>query len=185
MNLLDLAKMLKADLLRLNGAVQESEKNSVNWLKVLNPRFHPVLFARVARYCHLNRLLRIVSPLFTWINVFIYGVEITPRCDIGAGLLLPHSVGTVIGAVHIGKNATILQGVTMGALDVDLNFDIELRPSLGDNVMVGAGAKLLGGISIGDNVKIGANAVVLQSVPANNTTVGVPAKISKANTSKK
>lgn len=184
MSLADLINFLRADLLRLNEPNQKDNKNSVNWLKVFNPRFHPVIIARIARYTYLSPIFKFISPLFTWLNVIIYGIEITPRCEVGPGLLLPHSIGTVIGASYIGKNATIFQGVTIGAVELDLNFDINLRPILGDNVMVGAGAKLLGGIRIGDNSKVGANAVVLKSVPENNIAIGIPAKtlpINKSN----
>ncbi len=173
MNLAELGSLLKADLSRLSVVIAPAR---INWLKIFNPRFHPVLLVRIARYCYLHRGLKIFSHLFTWLNVFIYGIEFTPRCEVGPGLLLPHTVGTVVGAVRIGKNATIFQGVTLGASHLDLNFDIKSRPSLGDNVMVGAGAKVLGGISIGSGVKVGANAVVTHSVEDNQVAIGVPAK---------
>jgi len=83
---------------------------------------------------------------------------------------------SVIGAWRIGSNVTILQGVTLGAKRMDLGFDVRLRPEVGDNVVLGAGAKILGGIRIGDNVTVGANAVVVDSVEANCTVVGIPAR---------
>jgi serine O-acetyltransferase len=82
----------------------------------------------------------------------------------------------VIGASKIGRNVTIFQGVTLGAKEMDMGFDPTLRPEIGDYVVVGAGAKVLGGISLGDNVRIGANSVLLRSVPANATVAGVPAR---------
>jgi serine O-acetyltransferase len=82
----------------------------------------------------------------------------------------------VIGAWRIGQNVTILQGVTLGAKRMDLGFDFKLRPEIGDNVTLGAGAKILGGIQIGDSVTVGANSVVVDSVEAGSTVVGIPAR---------
>jgi serine O-acetyltransferase len=82
----------------------------------------------------------------------------------------------VIGAWRIGSNATIFQGVTLGAKELDMRFDFKLRPEIGDNVVLGSGAKILGGIHIGDNVTVGANSVVLKSVKANSIVVGIPAR---------
>jgi serine O-acetyltransferase len=93
------------------------------------------------------------------------------------GLYIPHPVGTVIGATKIGHNATILQGVTLGAKEIDISYLPANRPTIGDNVTIGAGAKVLGGIFIGDNVTIGANAVVTKSLPDHVVAAGVPAKI--------
>jgi len=76
----------------------------------------------------------------------------------------------------IGRDATIFQGVTLGAREIDMSYDLARRPELGDYVVVGAGAKVLGGIALGDNVKVGANSVLLRSVPANSIVAGVPAR---------
>lgn len=103
------------------------------------------------------------------------------RCKIGSGLFLPHTQGTIIGAERIGKNATIHQQVTIGAKEADIAFSNDQRPVIGDNVMIGSGAKVLGNITIGSNVKIGANTVVLSSFPDNVSIAGVPAKIVKVN----
>jgi serine O-acetyltransferase len=109
-------------------------------------------------------------------NQIIFGIEISPRCAIGPGIFFPHTSGTVIGASKVGRDVTIFQGVTLGATQIDMKYDPALRPELGDFVVVGAGAKVLGGISLGDNVRVGANAVLLRSVPANATVAGVPAR---------
>jgi serine O-acetyltransferase len=86
----------------------------------------------------------------------------------------------VIGAWRIGSNVTIFQGVTLGAKELDMGFDCGRRPEVGNNVVLGAGCKILGGIHIGDNVTVGANSVVVDSVEANSTVVGIPArKVSK------
>ena len=109
------------------------------------------------------------------LNLFLFGIEVTPRCRIGAGLFLPHTSGTVLGAAEIGRNATIFQGVTLGARVADLAFDPSLRPILGNNVLIGAGAKILGGIKIGDGATIAANSLVIRDVPENARMMGVPA----------
>jgi serine O-acetyltransferase len=82
----------------------------------------------------------------------------------------------VIGAWRIGSNVSIFQGVTLGAKELDMGFDCKLRPEVGDNVVLGAGSKILGGIRIGDNVTVGANSVVVDSVDAGSTVVGIPAR---------
>lgn len=174
MTLKQLLLLIQSDLLRL--AHQQQQFTFRIWKYAFNPRFFPVLLFRLARYFHVSKWLKFISPIFSWLNVILFGIEITPRCDIGAGLMIPHSVGTVIGASSIGNNATIFQGVTLGASSLDLGFDITLRPQVGNNVTIGAGAKVLGGVMIGDNVKIGANAVVLTSFDANTVAVGIPAK---------
>jgi serine O-acetyltransferase len=117
-----------------------------------------------------------MSHLLSYLNQIIFGIEISPKCAIGPGIFFPHTSGTVIGASKIGRNVTIFQGVTLGAKEMDMGFDPALRPEIGDFVVVGAGAKILGGISLGDNVRVGANSVLLRSVPANSTVAGVPAR---------
>lgn len=179
MSLHELFTLLRADLLRLTLPINELAPIKPNWLKVMHPRFIPVLFVRLARYFYLSQWFKFLSPIFTWLNLFIFGIEFTARCEVGPGLMLPHTVGTVVGATIIGENATIFQGVTLGALTADLLYVESLRPRLGDNVFIGAGAKLLGGIDIGHNVKIGANSVVLHSLPDNVVAVGMPARVIK------
>ena len=108
---------------------------------------------------------------------FITGIEIHPAATIGRGLLIDHGMGVVIGeTAEIGDNCTIYQGVTLGGTGKDVG---KRHPTLGNNVMVGAGAKVLGPFTIGDNTKIAANAVVLDEIPENCTAVGIPAKVVK------
>ena len=114
--------------------------------------------------------------MFTWLNVILFGLECTPKTNIGRGLLIPHSHGVVIGAIKIGDHATIFQGVTLGAKFFALDFSDQSRPILGDRVTVGAGAKVLGGITLGDDATIAANAVVLKNVAKKSIMIGVPAK---------
>ncbi len=103
------------------------------------------------------------------------GIEIHPGATIGRGLVIDHGSGVVIGeTAEIGDNCTLYQGVTLGGTGKD---EGKRHPTLGNNVLVGAGAKVLGPMKIGDNTKIAAGAVVLQEVPANSTAVGIPAKV--------
>ena len=103
------------------------------------------------------------------------GIEIHPGATIGKGLFIDHGMGVVIGeTAEIGDNCTIYQGVTLGGTGKDVG---KRHPTLGDNVMIGAGAKVLGPVKVGSNSKIAANAVVLHEVPENSTAVGIPAKV--------
>jgi serine O-acetyltransferase len=144
--------------------------------RALHPRFLPVLLFRLAHSCY-NRQWGALAKVLSLTNFVLFGIEIAQRCEIGGGLFLPHTVGTVIGAKLIGKNAVIFQGVTLGAKSVDIGYDEASRPSLGDNVVIGSGAKVLGGISIGDNVTVGANAVVTKSLEDRVVAVGIPATV--------
>ena len=108
---------------------------------------------------------------------FVAGIEIHPGAKIGKGLVIDHGMGVVIGeTAEIGDNCTIYQGVTLGGTGKDLG---KRHPTLGNNVLVGAGAKVLGPFTIGDNTKIAANAVVLTEIPEQCTAVGIPAKVVK------
>lgn len=107
------------------------------------------------------------------------GIEIHPGATIGKGLFIDHGMGVVIGETAvIGDNCLLYQGVTLGGTGKDKG---KRHPTLGDNVLVGAGAKILGPFKVGNNVKIAANAVVLNAIPDNCTAVGVPARIVRRN----
>ena len=142
----------------------------------VNARMAPVVLLRLSEFFHQRRL-GVLSKLFSMLNVVIFGIEVSPKVSIGGGLFLPHTLGTVLGASQIGENCTIMQGVTLGASDTDLCFTVSERPVIGSNVLIGAGAKVIGGVTVGDHARIGANAVVLQDVPAYALAVGVPALI--------
>ena len=106
---------------------------------------------------------------------FLTGIEIHPGATIGKGLVIDHGTGVVIGeTAEIGDNCTLYQGVTLGGTGKDLG---KRHPTLGNNVLVGAGAKVLGPIMIEDNSKVAANAVVLKDIAENSTAVGIPAKV--------
>jgi len=108
---------------------------------------------------------------------FVTGIEIHPGAKIGRGLVIDHGMGVVIGeTAEIGDNCTLYQGVTLGGTGKDVG---KRHPTLGNNVLVGAGAKVLGPFTIGDNTKIAANAVVLAEMPENCTAVGIPARVVK------
>jgi serine O-acetyltransferase len=146
------------------------------WLGVLSPRFMPVLLCRLAHGLYgwkLAPLAKMVSVL----NFFLFGIEIAVRCPIGRGLFLPHTQGTVIGAWSIGENVTIFQGVTLGAKELDFSYLESSRPIVEDGVIIGSGAKVLGGLTLGTSSRIGANAVVLNDIPPGSLAVGIPAKV--------
>lgn len=138
---------------------------------------HALLAHRVSHWLWSHRvpfIPRAVSHLARWLT----GIEIHPGAKIGTGFFIDHGMGVVIGeTTEIGDYVTLFQGVTLGGTGKERG---KRHPTLGNHVVVGAGAKILGGIRIGDNVKIGANSVVLKSVPANSTVIGVPARVIKA-----
>lgn len=139
--------------------------------------FRAIYFYRVLNSMHSKgsfffSVFRIVSILF---NSF----EIPYTSKIGEGLSIPHAEGIFINkSCIIGKNATILQGVTLGG-NIYKEKNSRRTPLIGDNVLIGAGAKILGPVTIGDNSMIGANAVVVKNIPPNSVAVGIPAKVVK------
>lgn len=177
---LPLVALLRADLRRQWELLHTGGTVPVGgwklWRGAISPRFAPVLLCRVAHSLYRMRLGPL-AKLVSLVNFFLFGIEVAVRCPIGPGLFLPHTQGTVIGAWSIGRDATIFQGVTLGAREVDFSYREDSRPRLGHGVTVGSGAKVLGGIEIGDSTRIGANSVVLESVPARCLAVGAPSKV--------
>ena len=171
--------LLRADLLRqhtlLYGEATASPVGYRLWLGMLAPRFIPILLCRLAHALYRRRLSPL-AKMVSLINFFAFGIEISVRCPIGPGLFLPHTQGTVIGAWRIGSNATIFQGVTLGAKEIDFTYVEHSRPTVGDGVTIGSGAKILGGITLADGVKVGANSVVLSNIPEGVLAVGAPAR---------
>lgn len=136
--------------------------------------FHALLAYRISHWL-LNRKIPFFPRLISQIARWLTGVEIHPAASIGTGFFIDHGMGVVIGeTTEIGDYVTLFQGVTLGGTGKERG---KRHPTLGNHVVVGAGAKVLGGIRIGDNVKVGANAVVLRAVPANSTVVGNPGRI--------
>lgn len=114
----------------------------------------------------------LVGRLFSQVMRGVTGIEIHPGATIGQGLFIDHGMGVVIGeTAEIGEDVTLYHGVTLGGTSLEKG---KRHPTLGNRVVVGAGAKVLGAINIGDDTRIGANAVVVKSVPANSVVVGVP-----------
>ena len=140
------------------------------------PGLHALFYYRIGHALYQSKLLflaRLVSQMGRWFT----GIEIHPGATIGRRLFIDHGMGVVIGETSvIGDNVTLFQGVTLGGTGKQKG---KRHPTLGNNVVVGAGAKILGDIHIGDNVSVGANAVVLEDVPANATVVGVPGRIAR------
>ncbi len=138
------------------------------------PGFHAVLVYRLAHALWKSKLF-FLGRFLSHIGRFLTGIEIHPGARIGRGFFIDHGMGVVIGeTAEIGKNCTLYHGVTLGGT----SWAKEKRhPTLGDNVVVGSGAKILGPFRVGDNCRIGSNSVVVKEVPDDCTVVGVPGRI--------
>lgn len=156
----------------------ERDPAAVNYVEVLltYSGLHAIISHRIAHSIHILKI-PFIPRLLSQLNRFITGIEIHPGAQIGNGLFIDHGMGVVIGETSIiGDNVTIFQGATLGGTGKEKG---KRHPTIGNNVVIGAGAKVLGNITIGDNVQIGANAVVVKEVPANATVVGVPGRIAR------
>lgn len=141
---------------------------------LLYPGYHAVLYHRVAHFFYKLKLF-FIARLISQFNRGVTGIEIHPGAQIGKRLFIDHGMGIVIGETAIiGDDCLIYHQVTLGGMS---SKDEKRRPTLGNNVMVGTGAKILGNIHIGDNVKIGANCIVIHDVEAGKTVVGVPGQV--------
>lgn len=139
---------------------------------------HAIIMYRVAHWFHTRKMF-VIARCISQFARFLTGIEIHPGAKIGKGFFIDHGAGVVIGeTTEIGDNCLIYQGVTLGGTGKEKG---KRHPTLGNNVMVGSGARVLGPFKVGDNAKIAANAVVLEEVPPNCTAVGVPARIVKRN----
>ncbi len=156
--------------------IKESDPAARNAFEIYlcYPGLHAVRSHRWAHWLYRHRC-RTLARLWSQMNRFFTGIEIHPGAVIGDGLFIDHGSGVVIGETTvIGNDCVIYQGATLGGTGKETG---KRHPTLGNNVMVGSGARVLGPITIGNNVKIAANAVVLTDLPDNCTAVGVPAKI--------
>jgi serine O-acetyltransferase len=154
----------------------ERDPAARNWLEVLfcYPGLQALVFNRIAHWLY-SLGIPFIPRLISHLARFITGIEIHPGAAIGRGVFIDHGMGVVIGETAIiGDYALIYQGVTLGGTGKESG---KRHPTLGENVVVGAGAKVLGNIQIGNNVRIGAGSVVLRDVPSDCTVVGVPGRI--------
>jgi len=159
-------------------AAFERDPAATNYWEVLftYSGLHAIIFYRIAHKLHMMNI-PFLPRFISQVSRFITGIEIHPGAKIGKGLFIDHGMGVVIGETSIvGENVTIFQGVTLGGTGKQRG---KRHPTIGNNTVIGAGAKILGDIIVGDNVNIGANAVVIRDVPANSTVVGVPGRIAK------
>ena len=170
-------------LTRLGGllaAYQRRDPAARSKLEIflLYPGVHAVLWHRVAHWLYVRRHFFLAR----WVSQHARkktGIEIHPGATIGRRLVIDHGMGIVIGETcEIGDDCLLYQGVTLGGTGKDQG---KRHPTLGDNVMVGSGARVLGPFKVGDNARIAAGAVVLREVPPNCTAVGVPARIARVN----
>lgn len=140
---------------------------------LLYPSIHALISYRIAHFFYKNKFF-FLARLISQLSRFFTGIEIHPGAIIGKGLFIDHGMGVVIGeTAEIGNNVTIYHGVTLGGTGKDKG---KRHPTVGNDVIIGCGAKVLGPITIGDGAKIGANAVVLKDVPTGVTAVGKPAR---------
>ncbi len=138
------------------------------------PGLHAVIIQKLTYKLYKNKLY-LISRIISNIARFLTGVEIHPGAKIGRGVFIDHGMGVVIGeTAEVGNMVTIYQGVTLGGTGKDIG---KRHPTIGDNVVISSGAKVLGPFTVGNNSKIGAGAVVLKEVPPNCTVVGVPGRI--------
>ena len=138
------------------------------------PGVHALFFHRISNFFwELN--LKLIARIISNFSRFFTGIEIHPAVKIGKNLFIDHGMGIVIGETTvIGNNVSIYQGVTLGGTKWEKK---KRHPTINDNVIIGAGAKVLGPISVGKNSKIGANSVVTRNVPSNSTVIGIPARV--------
>jgi serine O-acetyltransferase len=149
---------------------------SVSEVILCYPGLHALWMHRLSHFLW-NKNLKLIARFSSHVSRFLTGIEIHPAAKIGKNFFIDHGMGVVIGeTAEIGDNVTLYQGVTLGGTSLE---KVKRHPTLGNNIVVGSGAKILGAFKIGDNSKIGSNSVVVREVPNNSTVVGVPGKIIK------
>lgn len=160
------------------AAVIERDPAARSWLEVIlvYSGLHAIWIHRITHWLWLRNirfLARWLSQAARWLT----GIEIHPGATIGPGFFIDHGMGIVIGeTAEVGTDVTLYHGVTLGGTNMKI---VKRHPTIGDRVVVGAGAKVMGAITIGADSRIGANAVVVRSVPENSVVVGVPGQIVK------
>ena len=155
---------------------KKKDPASRSYLEILTcyPGLHATFFHKISNFFwKLN--LKLIARMISHISRFLTGIEIHPAVKIGKNIFIDHGMGVVIGETTIiGDNVSIYQGVTLGGTKWEKK---KRHPTINDNVIIGAGAKVLGPISVGKNSKIGANSVVTRNVPSNSTVIGIPARV--------
>lgn len=157
-------------------AIFERDPAATNWLEVLlcSAGLHAIALHRLAHWLH-QRQVPVLPRLISHCSRSLTGIEIHPGAQLGHGVVIDHGMGVVIGETAIvGNDTLIYQGVTLGGTGKETG---KRHPTVGQRVVIGAGAKVLGNIHIGDYARIGAGSVVLTAVPANCTAVGVPNRL--------
>ena len=141
---------------------------------LLYPGVHAVIYHRIAHWFYRHKLFFLARCVSQWSRCWT-GIEIHPGAKIGRRLVIDHGMGIVIGeTAEIGDDCLIYHGVTLGGTGKDVG---KRHPTIGNNVLIGTGAKVLGPLKIGDNSRVAANSVVLRDIPPDSTAVGVPAKV--------
>ncbi len=160
-------------------AIYRNDPAAKNIEFLLYPGFHAITFHRLTHLLYRARI-PFIPRLMSQINRFFTGLEIHPGAKIGKGFFVDHGMGVVIGeTAEIGNNCVLFHNVTLGGTGKHTG---KRHPTIGNNVLIGTGASLLGPIHVGDNVLIGANSfVVMRDIPSNCTVAGTPAKIIKRN----
>ena len=174
----DLVKAIKNEIKNDIEAVKQRDPAAKSGVEILllYSGVHAIFAYRVSHKLYISKHY-FSARLVSQVARFLTGIEIHPGATIGKGLFIDHGTGVVIGeTAEIGDNCTLYQGVTLGGTGKDVG---KRHPTLGNNVMVGAGAKVLGPFKIGDNSKIASNAVVLEEIPPDSTAVGIPARVVK------
>jgi len=157
-------------------AVKDRDPAARSTLEVLlcYPGLHALFCHRVAHYIYCRGYI-LLPRIISHLSRFFTGIEIHPGASIGSSFFIDHGMGVVIGeTTEIGANVTIYQGVTLGGTGKEKG---KRHPTIGNNVVIGTGAKVLGPIEIGENSRIGAGSVVLAPAPPNSTVVGIPARV--------
>lgn len=158
----------------INNIISKDPAIQSVWEVILYPSFHALTFHKVSHKLY-NLKLYFLARLISQISRFFTGIEIHPGAKIGKRVFIDHGMGVVIGeTAEVGDNVTIYHGVTLGGVGLEKG---KRHPSIGNNVVIGAGAKVLGPIEVGENSRIGANSVVLRPIPKDKTAVGIPAKV--------
>ena len=163
-------------MINLLKSIKNRDPAANNLLEIifLYPGFHAIV---IYRFSHLLWCLKLkfIAKIISYLGRIFTGIEIHPAAKIGKNMFIDHGHGVVIGETsEIGNNVLIYHGVTLGGNSLNKG---KRHPTIGNNVIIGAGAKILGPLVIGDSARVGANAVVTKSVKSNSTVMGIPAKM--------